>query len=104
MSYRIDFCALGWEAPMEGLRFQAVRRDRKQLRLVEYTEAMEPHWCEKGHIGSILAGTFEIEFPNCTLVFEAGDGVFIPPGPEHRHRARVLAGPVRALFVEEVEP
>jgi hypothetical protein len=47
-------------------------------------------------------GTFEIEFARTTLVFERGDGVFIPRGPQHRHKARVLSGPVRAIFVEEV--
>lgn len=101
MDYRIDFDTLAWESPMPGLRFKAVRHTGLRLRLVEYTEAMEPHWCEKGHVGSILKGRFEIEFPSGTLVYEAGDGVFIPSGHEHRHRARVLAGPVRALFVED---
>ena len=31
-----------------------------------------------------------------------GDGVFIPDGPEHRHRARTLTDTVTALFVESV--
>jgi hypothetical protein len=87
---------------MEGLRFKAIDHESTRLRLVEYTEAMEPHWCERGHVGSILEGTFEIEFARTTLVFERGDGVFIPQGPQHRHKARVLSGPVRAIFVEEI--
>jgi len=102
MHYRIEFDTLDWESPMAGLRFKAAQSMGRQLRLVEYTEAMAPHWCEKGHIGSMLAGKFEIEFPDQTLLFEAGDGVFIPSGHGHRHRARVVAGPVRALFVEDV--
>lgn len=102
MPYRIDFDSLPWEAPLEGLRFKAISHSDRRLRIVEYTEDMEPHWCERGHVGSILEGTFEIEFANETLVFESGDGVFIPGGNRHRHRARVLSGPVRAIFVEEV--
>ena len=102
MQYHIDFDSIPWESPMEGLRFKAMSQGGARVRLVEYTEDMEPHWCEKGHMGSILEGTFEIEFPDQTLVFASGDGVFIPSGHEHRHKARVLSGPVRALFVEEV--
>jgi len=101
MQYLIDFDHLPWESPMAGLRFKAVGHGGTRVRLVEYTEDMEPHWCEKGHLGCILAGSFQIEFPSETLVFESGHAVFIPAGDEHRHRARVLSGPVRALFVEE---
>ncbi len=102
MQYLIDFDHLHWESPMAGLRFKAVSHEGTRVRLVEYTEDMEPHWCIKGHLGCILEGTFQIEFANETHVFQSGHGVFIPGGHEHRHRARVVSGPVRALFVEEV--
>ena len=102
MLHRIEFDTLDWESPMTGMRFKAVRHGSQQLRLVEYTEEMVPHWCERGHVGSILAGRFRIEFPDHTFTFNPGDGVFIPSGHAHRHRARVVNGPVRALFVEEV--
>jgi quercetin dioxygenase-like cupin family protein len=62
---------------------------------------MKPHWCDKGHIGFILEGRFEIEFADGTRVFEAGDGVFISAGKTHRHRARVLTDVVRVVFVED---
>jgi mannose-6-phosphate isomerase-like protein (cupin superfamily) len=62
---------------------------------------MEPHWCERGHAGLILEGQFQIEFADGTEVFNAGDGIAIPHGSEHRHRATVLSSPVRAVFVEE---
>jgi phosphonatase-like hydrolase len=100
--HRVEFDALPWQTPMEGVRFKAMREGATQLRLVEYDRAMPPHWCERPHRGQILAGRFEIEFPHETVVYEAGDGVIIPAGPEHRHRARVLDGPVRAIFVEPV--
>ena len=102
MSYLIDFGSISWVSPMAGIRFKAVHEQGRRVRLVEYTEEMEPHWCEKGHMGMVLDGTFEIEFPSETLVFKSGNGVLIPAGYENRHRARVLSGPVRALFVEEV--
>jgi mannose-6-phosphate isomerase-like protein (cupin superfamily) len=102
MPYLIDFDSIPWESPMEGLRFRAVGEKGRQVRLVEYTADMDPHWCDKGHVGMVLEGTVEIEFPGETLVFESGAGVFIPSGQEHCHKARVISGPVRALFVEEV--
>ena len=100
--YRIDFESMSWTAPMEGLRFKACKQGTRQLRLVEYTKDMEPHWCEKGHIGLILQGRFEIKFTDHTEVYNPGDGVFIPSGSEHKHMGIVLTDMVRAVFVEDV--
>lgn len=100
MTYRIPFGDLPWQPCGEGVRHKLHRRDGQALRLVEYTSSMAPHWCRRGHTGTILSGRFEIEFPSGTVVFEAGDGVDIPAGDAHRHRARVLSGTVTALFVE----
>ncbi|MEW6352046.1 MAG: AraC family ligand binding domain-containing protein [Thermodesulfobacteriota bacterium] len=99
--YRIDYSLFDWESPMEGVRHKVFSAKGKRLRLVEYTPAMQPHWCEKGHIGYILDGRLEIEFPQETFVFESGDGLFIPDGPAHRHMARALSDVVRAVFVED---
>jgi putative intracellular protease/amidase len=100
--YRVDFEAMPWVSPMEGVRCKIHAEGDKRLRLVEYSSAMPVHWCAKGHFGRILEGEFEIEFDRETIVFRAGDGVFIPDGPEHRHRARALTETVTALFVESV--
>jgi quercetin dioxygenase-like cupin family protein len=86
---------------MAGVRQKVFSDGAKRVRLVEYTRAMPPHWCEKGHFGYILEGTFEIEFPGGTHVFGPGDGVFIPDGAEHKHRARALSEVVRVVFVED---
>ena len=98
--YRVDFTNIPWEAPVPGLRFRACRQGGRQLRLVEYTRDMEPHWCEKGHVGYVLQGRFEIEFASEVAVFNPGDGVFIPPGKDHRHMGKALTDVVRAVFVE----
>ena len=45
-------------------------------------------------------GEFEIEYENETLIYQTGDGVFIPEGKEHKHKARVLSEIVRVIFVE----
>ncbi len=99
--YKIDYSLIDWESPMEGVRHKVSSANGRRLRLVEYTRAMPPHWCEKGHIGYILDGRFEIEFAEETHVFEKGDGLFIPDGPAHKHRARVLSDVVRGIFVED---
>ena len=100
--YRIDFESLEWEQPIPGVRHKCVVQSNTKLRLVEYTREMEPHWCNRGHTGMILEGEFEIEYDSCTEVYGPGDGVFIPSGEEHRHKAVVLTEKVRAVFVEHV--
>lgn len=102
--YRVDFESRSWESPMPGVRHKFVSLEGRRLRLVEYSSEMEPHWCSRGHAGVILEGRFEIEFDDGVRVFEEGDGVLIPDGEAHRHRAKVLTGKVRALFVEKDRP
>jgi hypothetical protein len=101
VSYRIDFNAIPWEAPLPGMRQKREKVDGVQLRLVEYDVEMAPHWCEREHIGWILAGRLEIKFDADVHVYGPGDGVFIPGGAAHRHMGRVIEGPVRAAFVEQ---
>jgi len=88
--------------PINGLRFKAICHRNRQLRLVEYTKEMSPHWCEKGHIGYVLEGEMEIEYKNERLVYKSGDGIFIPSGQEHKHKGKVLSDIVRVIFVEDV--
>ena len=99
--YKVDFDSLPWETPMDGLRFKACKHGDRQLRLVEYTRDMAPHWCEKGHVGYALDGRLEIQFENETVVFNPGDGIFIPPGPDHMHMGKVCSDVVRVVFVED---
>ena len=87
---------------MKGIRQKVMKHGTRQLRLVEYTRDLEPHWCEKGHTGYLLDGRFEITFNSGIFVFNPGDGIFIPPGPEHRHMGRVLSKTVSVIFVEDV--
>jgi hypothetical protein len=101
MKYKIDFDSVQWSSPMDGVRHKSFSFEDKFLRLVEYSSDMEPHWCERGHVGYILDGQFEIEFNQGVRIFNAGDGVVIPGGPDHKHKARVLSDIVRAIFIED---
>lgn len=100
--YLIDFNELPWESQMTGHRYKISRQRNRQLRLVECTKDMEPRWCEKGHIGFVLDGKLEIRFENNVLVFNSGDGIFIPDGDEHKHMPRALTDVVRFILVEDV--
>jgi mannose-6-phosphate isomerase-like protein (cupin superfamily) len=102
LQYRVNFDDLDWEEPLEGVKCKVLKQSDKQLRLVVYSREMPLHWCEKGHYGYILDGRFEIEFQNQKIVCQTGDGVFIPAGNEHKHRAKVLSESVEVIFVENV--
>jgi len=101
--YKIDFESMVWETPADGVRFKAYEQGGKKLRLVEFgKEFIEPDWCRKGHIGYILQGQVEIDFDGKVIVFGPGDGLFIPAGEEHKHKARVLTDIVKVISVEDV--
>ncbi len=100
--YRVDFESMEWEEPVHGVRFKAYEQDGRKLRLVEFAkEFIEPDWCTKNHIGYILEGQMEIDFDGKVILFGPGDGVFIPAGQKHKHKARVLTDKVTAILVEE---
>jgi hypothetical protein len=102
LQYKVNFNDLDWEEPLEGVKCKIFKYKDKQLRLVVYSKEMPLHWCEKGHYGHILDGAFEIEYQNEKVVYQTGDGVFIPDGKEHKHRAKVLSEFVKVIFVENV--
>jgi ethanolamine utilization protein EutQ (cupin superfamily) len=100
--YRVIFNEVAWESPIPGVRHKVVVTGDAKFRLVEYTPEMAPHWCSVGHVGLILEGIFEMGFERSTQLSKAGDGVLIPSGEQHRHRAIALSDVVRAVFVEKV--
>ena len=103
MNYKVDFESIPWETPANGVRFKAFEKGGRKLRLVEFSkEFVEADWCTKGHIGLILEGQMEIDFDGKIEVFGPGDGVFIPEGPQHKHKGRVLTDKVKAILVEDV--
>ena len=101
--YRIDFEPMLWESPADGVRFKVYEQGGRKLRLVEFgKEFVEPDWCTNGHVGYILEGQMEIDFDGKKELFGPGDGVFIPAGPEHKHKGRVLTDKVKIIMVEDI--
>jgi quercetin dioxygenase-like cupin family protein len=101
--HKVSFESMPWESPAPGVRFKACEHNGSRLRLVEFTkDFIEPDWCVKGHIGYVLEGEIEVDFCGKAMVlFRAGDGLFIPPGSEHGHKARVQTDSVTLVLVEE---
>lgn len=103
MDYRVDFETLPWESPMPGVRQKVAVQGNRRLRLVEFAAGfVEPGWCAKGHIGYALEGKMELAFEDSTVVLGPGDGVIIPAGQGHKHKATVLSDVFRAMLVEDV--
>ena len=100
--YKVIFENLNWDIPSEGVKNKIFRQGNKQLRLVVFSKDMEPHWCETGHYGYVLEGQMEIEYEAEKVLYQTGDGIFIPPGFEHRHRAKVLTDFIKVIFVEDL--
>jgi hypothetical protein len=101
-NYKANFESIPWESPAPGLRFKAYQREGRCLRLAEFTrEFVEPDWCLKGHAGYVLAGEIEVDFRGKKVVFRAGDGLCIPPGGEHGHKARAITDSVMLVLVDE---
>jgi quercetin dioxygenase-like cupin family protein len=73
------------------------------MRLVEFTsEFVEPHWCEKAHVGLVLQGELEIDFDGLIVRYGQGAGIFIPTGTSARHKARAVTPNVQLFLVEDV--
>jgi quercetin dioxygenase-like cupin family protein len=101
-NYKIDFDKFNYETPIEGVKQKVFTEGKKQIRIVEYRKEMQLHWCEKGHYGLVLEGEMEIEFPEEKINYKPGDGVFIPYGVEHKHKAKALTESVKVIFVEDI--
>jgi quercetin dioxygenase-like cupin family protein len=103
-NFKVDFDALDWQNGRPGVRFKVHSDGARQIRLVEFTTSEgDPHWCEIGHIGYVLAGGLEIEFNGQVVSYSAGDGIFIPSGADSAHRGRVITPGTRLVMVEDAE-
>jgi hypothetical protein len=100
--HKVDFESLPWQAPAPGVRCKAYEHEGRRLRLAEFTkEFVETDWCVKGHIGYVLEGVIAVDFHGKEAIFVAGDGLFIPPGNEHGHKARAVTDTVTLVLVDE---
>ena len=100
--FKVDFDSMPWENGREGVRYKVYTEGARQLRLVEFaTSEGDPHWCDRGHIGFVLAGSLTIDFNGQVHAFSAGDGLFIPPGAASAHRGVTITPGTRLVMVED---
>ncbi len=103
MKYRIDFTGIPWEEPIKGLRFKATVQDGTRIRLAEFSkDFIEAEWCLKGHTGYLLEGSVEIDFNGEKIIFNQGDGIYIPPGEQSKHKTKVLSDKAVAILIEKI--
>ena len=101
--FKVDFGAMEWQDGRPGVRHKVYGEGSRQLRLVEFaTSEGDPHWCDRGHIGFVLAGGLEIDFNGQVLSFSAGDGFFIPAGAGSSHRGLTITPGTRLVMVEDL--
>jgi quercetin dioxygenase-like cupin family protein len=100
---RIPFASMQWEQVRPDVRQKVHCEGGRQVRLVSFDTSDGPqHWCDVGHIGYVLEGALSINFDGKVEEFRAGDGIFIPSGEEHRHRAVSITPGTLLLMIEDV--
>lgn len=104
-SYLLSFNEMPWESSKPGFRQKVVQLDNDKLvRLVEFSDEFEEDlWCQKGHLGYVIYGEVIFSFSDSDTVFKSGDGFNVPSGPEHRHKAKVMAGKQAFLYLVECQ-
>ena len=77
-----------WVKPGAMGRVKLARVFGKRVRILELPEGFdEENWCEKGHQGYVLKGSFTITFETGDeFVCEEGDAFVIPDDIKHRSR------------------
>lgn len=102
--FKIGFEKMDWEQVRPDVRQKVYREGSRQIRLVEFdTSDGAEHWCESGHIGYVLKGALRISFDGDVISFKAGDGLFIPPGAENKHRSVEISPGTQLLMVEDIQ-
>jgi quercetin dioxygenase-like cupin family protein len=100
---KVDFDTIPWTTLTPNVRFKVHRQGSRQLRLIEFGAGFqEPDWCTRGHIGLVLEGTGRLQFQGSETIVKKGDGVFLRPGEEDKHRLTVLGKVFRVIVVEDV--
>ncbi|MDH5718348.1 MAG: cupin domain-containing protein [Spirochaetia bacterium] len=100
--YKILFDNLIWDESVKGMKSKILKKNDKQMRLVILYPEIESKWCEQGHYGYILEGEMELKFENEKILYQKGNGIFIPSGAEHKHKTKILSEFVKIFFVEDI--
>ena len=101
--FRASLRSARWQSPRPGLRYKAVEREGKRLRMMELSKGFkEAVWCYRSHFGLVLKGEMEVAFGRRKTLYREGDAIAIPGGEASRHKARPLSPIVKLFLVDEV--
>jgi hypothetical protein len=104
-NWKILFKEIPWESPRAGLQQKVVEKDGQRLRLLRFThEFHEEDWCRNGHVGYILSGSMEVDFGDCRMTYESGEGIWIEAGEAEKHRVLVALGQYTEMILFERLP
>jgi quercetin dioxygenase-like cupin family protein len=102
-NHKIIFDDLEWTNTGVGVRYKAFVHGNQRLRLVEFSEGfIEQDWCTNGHAGSVLNGSFAIDYNGNMERYGAGDVIFIPSGEDDKHKAVLSKGEKVTLLLFEL--
>lgn len=100
---KVPFGDIEWQQVRPDVRQKVYCEGNRQIRLVDFGTSDGPeHWCGVGHIGYVLKGSLRIDFNGNVISFKAGDGLFIPAGDIHRHRAVWIEDGTQLLMIEDL--
>ena len=102
--FKVNFENMPWQQIRPDVRQKVYCEGSPQIRLVEFeTSDGAEHWCETGHIGYVLKGALSMSFDGNVIAFNAGDGLFIPPGAATKHRSVHITSGTQLLMVEDLD-
>jgi hypothetical protein len=101
--YRIPFPEMAEDSPAPYVAAKAVTAGTHRLRLVEFRHGFEElDWCRLAHTGYVIEGRLRLTFPRQEVVVQAGDGLHIPLGDAHRHKATPLTERVLLVLFDPI--
>jgi len=94
---------MNWKSPASGVRQKVFLQGDQKIRLVEFSDGFEEKdWCTNGHAGYVLEGKLSVAFGGRVIDFKAGDGLFVPEGEAHKHKAMIAKGDKVLIVLFEV--
>jgi len=101
--YRIPFKEMAGESPAQYVTAKAATVGTHRLRVVEFQRGFEEvDWCRLAHTGYVLDGRLQVTFPAGEIVVGTGDGLHIPLGDAHRHKATPLTDRVLLVLFDPI--
>lgn len=101
---RIVFDHMPWEEPAVGVKQKVYSDGTNKMRLLKfYDDFIESDWCLKGHVGYVLEGEMTVDFDGVLKKYKKGDGLWIKPGSDSKHKAIIEKGKHIELILFESE-